>query len=76
MCGQNLKRTSIADVWNMGFCEYVAKIVTMSTWLHSVVNAECFSRGLPDPCGARRMAESGALQVDDVCPMSPLGNGY
>jgi hypothetical protein len=36
ICGQNLKRTSSAVVWNMGFCEYVVKIVTMSTWLHSV----------------------------------------
>ena len=49
MCGQNLKRTSSAVVWNMGFCEYVVKIVIMSTWLRSVVNAEGFSRGLPDP---------------------------
>jgi hypothetical protein len=42
MCGQNLKRTSSAVVWNMVFFEYVVKIVIMSTWLRSVVNAEVF----------------------------------
>jgi hypothetical protein len=53
MCGQNLKRTSSASDWNIVFCEYVVKIVTMSTWLHSVVNAKGFSRGLPDPAAVR-----------------------
>jgi hypothetical protein len=33
--------------------EYVVKIVIMSTWLRSVVNAEGFSRGLPDPAAVR-----------------------
>jgi hypothetical protein len=67
----------------MGFCEYVVKIVTMSTRLHLVVNAEGFSRGLPDRAAVRgewqktrRMKENAALLVDYVLPHVPLGNGY
>jgi len=38
MCGQNLKSTSSAVVWNMGFCEYVVKIVIMNTWVLNISN--------------------------------------
>ena len=77
MCGQNLKRTSSAVVWNMGFCEYVVKIVIMSTWLRSVVNAEDFSRGLPDPAVVRgEWQKAPPCWLMMCCPMSPLGNGY
>jgi hypothetical protein len=77
MCGQNLKRTSSEVVWNMVFCEYVVKIVTMSTWLHSVVNAEGFSRGLPVPAVVRgEWQKAPPCWLMMFCPMSPLGNGY
>jgi hypothetical protein len=77
MCGQNLKRTSSAVVWNMGFCEYVVKIVTMSTWLHSVVNAEGFSRGRPVPVAVRgEWQKAPPCWLMMCCPMSSLGNGY
>jgi hypothetical protein len=39
MAGQNWKRASSAVVWNMVFCDYIVKIIIMSTWLRSVVNA-------------------------------------
>ena len=72
MCGQNLKRTSSAVVWNMGFCEYVVKIVTMSTWSHSVVNAEDFVPAVVR--GEWQKAPPCWLMM--CCLMSPLGNGY
>lgn len=45
----------------------------MRSWLHLAVSAVDFSRGLPGPsCGARRMAESAALLVDDVLLGYPI----
>ena len=46
MCGQNLKSTSSAVVWNMGFCDYVVQIIIVNIWLRSVVNAEVFDRAV------------------------------
>ena len=77
MCSQNLMSTSSAVVWNMGFCEYIVKIVTMNTLLRSVVNAVVFSRGLPDRAvvhGEWQKAPPCWLMM--CCPMSPLGSGY
>ena len=92
MCGQNLKRTSSAVVWNMGFCEYVVKIVIMSTG--ALVGRSCasmrrgicatarhhaegFSRGLPDPAVVRgEWQKALPCWLMMCCPMSPLGNGY
>ena len=36
----------------------------------------CKRRGFCPSCVARRMSESAALLVDDVCPISKLSNGY
>jgi hypothetical protein len=47
MFGQNLRSTLSAAVWNIVFCKYAVKIVTMSTWLHSVLKADGFSCGRP-----------------------------
>ena len=38
-----MRRFKLA-VWNMGFYEYVVKIVTMNTWLRLAVNVEVFVR--------------------------------
>jgi hypothetical protein len=86
MCGQNLKRTSSAAVWNMVFCEYVVNIVTMNTWLRSV-GRSCASMRPRHLCilhvitqrilvadGQFELwcAESVALLVDDVLPHEPI----
>jgi hypothetical protein len=67
MCGQNLKRISSAVFWNMVFCEYVVKIVTMNTWLRSVVNAEVFVPAVVR--GEWQKAPPCWLMM--CCPMSP-----
>ncbi len=67
--------TSSAVAWNMAFCACAARTVIMSAWWLSVapkVGAPGERRGICPSCGARRMAESGALLVDDVLPHQPI----
>jgi hypothetical protein len=47
----------------MGFCAYNAVPATMNGWLRSVVSGAVFVQAVR---GARRMAESAALLVDEV----------
>ena len=56
-------------------CVYAVRIVIMSDWWLSVVpkvGALGERRGFCPSCGARRMAESAALLVDDVLPHQPI----
>ena len=69
-----MNTSNVAD-WNMAFCAYDAVPVTMNAWLRSAVptvGALGERRGFCPSCGARRMAESAALLVDEVLPHEPI----
>ena len=58
-----------------GFLRYGARTATRNAWWHSVaptVGALGERRGFCPSCGARRMAESSALLVDEVFPHQPV----
>ncbi len=67
---QDSTTSSNVAVWSMVSCGFAARIVITSVWSPSAVNdAACPS------CGARRMAESAALLIDEVFPRSPFASG-
>ena len=75
MCSGNSTITSNAADWNTVFYVCDAKAVIMSDWWLSAVpgvGALGERRGICPSCGARRMAESAALLVDDVLPRQPI----
>ncbi len=67
MCNGNLKNFSNAGGWSMAFYGFAASLATPST-----VAFSCKRRGFCPSCGARRMAESAALLVDEVLPEQPM----
>ena len=61
--------------WNMDFLECNAALATRKGWSRSAVptvGALGERRGFCPSCGARRMAESAALLVDEVLPHQPM----
>lgn len=64
---RNLKNFSNAGGWSMAFYGFAASLATPST-----VAFSCKRRGFCPSCGARRMAESAALLVDEVLPEQPM----
>ncbi|CDL23542.1 Mobile element protein [Klebsiella pneumoniae IS53] len=68
MCNGNLKNFSNAGGWSMAFYGFAASLATPSTWSLSAVSVAVSARA----CGARRMAESAALLVDEVLPEQPM----
>ena len=65
--GRNSRITSSVADWNMVSCVCAAIPVMLSIWRRSVKR-----RGFCPSCGARRMAESAALLVDEVLPREPM----
>jgi len=69
-----MNTSNVAD-WSMDFCAYNAVPATMNGWLRSAaptVGALGERRGFCPSCGARRMAESAAMLVDEVLPHEPI----
>ncbi|MEN1933965.1 transposase zinc-binding domain-containing protein [Escherichia coli] len=63
-----MKNFSNAGGWSMAFYGFAASLATPSTR----VAFSCKRRGFCPSCGARRMAESAALLVDEVLPEQPM----
>ncbi|EFG9844256.1 IS91 family transposase, partial [Shigella boydii] len=68
MCNGNLKNFSNAGGWSMAFYGFAAE----SCHAEHLVAFSCKRRGFCPSCGARRMAESAALLVDEVLPEQPM----
>jgi len=69
-----MNTSNVAD-WSMVFYAYNAVFAIMNDWLRSAVptvGALGERRGFCPSCGARRMAESAALLVDEVLPHEPM----
>ena len=69
-----MNTSNVAD-WSMAFYAYHAVLAIMNDWLRSAVptvGALGERRGFCPSCGARRMAESAALLVDEVLPHEPM----
>ena len=69
-----MNTSNVAD-WSMAFYAYNAVLAIMNDWLRSAVptvGALGERRGFCPSCGARRMAESAALLVDEVLPREPM----
>ena len=69
-----MNTSNVAD-WRMAFYAYHAVLAIMNDWLRSAVptvGALGERRGFCPSCGARRMAESAALLVDEVLPREPM----
>ncbi len=69
-----MNSSNVAD-WSMAFYAYNAVLAIMNDWLRSAVptvGALGERRGFCPSCGARRMAESAALLVDEVLPHEPM----
>jgi len=70
----SMNTSNVAD-WSMAFYAYNAVLAIMNDWLRSAVptvgalGERC---GFCPSCGARRMAESAALLVDEVLPHEPM----
>jgi len=70
----SMNTSNVAD-WSMAFYAYNAVLAIMNNWLRSAVptvGALGERRGFCPSCGARRMAESAALLVDEVLPHEPM----
>ena len=70
----SMNTSNVAD-WSMAFYAYNAVLAIMNDWLRSAVptvGALGKRRGFCPSCGARRMAESAALLVDEVLPREPM----
>jgi len=70
----SMNTSNVAD-WSMAFYAYNAVLAIMNDWLRSAVptvGALGERRGFCPSCGARRMAESAALLVDEVLPHEPM----
>ncbi|NUV05099.1 putative transposase [Escherichia coli] len=65
---KNSTTSSNVAVWSMVSCGFAARIVITSVWSPSAVKR----RGFCPSCGARRMAESAALLIDEVFPKEPI----
>ncbi|WP_407244113.1 transposase zinc-binding domain-containing protein [Klebsiella michiganensis] len=68
MCNGNLKNFSNAGGWSMAFYGFAASLAHAE----HLVAFSCKRRGFCPSCGARRMAESAALLVDEVLPEQPM----
>ncbi len=65
---KNSTTSSNVAVWSMVSCGFAARIVISER----LVAFSCKRRGFCPSCGARRMAESAALLIDEVFPKEPI----
>ena len=72
MSSASLKTFFNVVVWKMDLFELSVRIAKHER----LVAFSCKRRGFCPSCGARRMAESSALLIDEVLPSNPYGNGF